>query len=194
MDGMRLLAVLLIVLMQLPAMAQTPPKKKRLLAIGAVPTSMPSLEQVRHALFVPDQNMAVVFALLAAIVWLCWAAFTLSTLREVVAAIRTRGHGSARPLPRLEWVGRPAAQLVAAVVLLFVSAPGLISATAPSAAAAPAVACGAGADAAHRSSDAGPKAGGNEACACGFTRRLDMAHGPFVSARPGGCHPARWRR
>ena len=38
-------------------------------------------------------------------------------------------------MPRLEWVGRPAAQLVAAVVLLFVSAPVLISATAPSASA-----------------------------------------------------------
>jgi len=111
-----------------------------LFAIGAGPTSVPSLAQVRHALFVPDQNMSVVFAVLAGIVWFCWAAFTLSTLREIVAAIRTRGHGSARPLPRLEWVGRPAAQLVAAVVLLFVSAPGLISATAPSAAAAPLVA------------------------------------------------------
>jgi len=111
-----------------------------LLAIGAAPTSVPSPEQVRHALFVPDQNMTVIFAVLAGIVWFCWAAFTLSTLREITAAIRTRGHGSARPLPRLEWVGRPAAQLVAAVVLLFVSAPALISATAPRAAAAPAVA------------------------------------------------------
>jgi len=111
-----------------------------LVAIGAAPTSVPSLEQVRRALLVPDQSMAVVFAVLAAVVWFCWAAFTLSTFREIAAAIRTRGHGSARPLPRLEWVGRPAAQLVAAVVLLFVSAPGLISATAPTAAAAPAVA------------------------------------------------------
>ena len=120
-----------------------------LVAIGAAPTSVPSLEQVRHALLASDQNMAVVFAVLAAIVWFCWAAFTLSTLREIVAAIRTRGHGSARPLPRLEWVGRPAAQLVAAVVLLFVSAPGLISATAPSAAAAPAVAMAMPATSAH---------------------------------------------
>ena len=106
-----------------------------LVAIGAAPTSVPSLEQVRHALLVQDQNMAVVFAVLAAIVWFCWAAFTLSTVREIAAAIRTRGRGSARPLPALEWVGRPAAQLVAAVVLLFVSAPVFISATAPSASA-----------------------------------------------------------
>jgi LysM repeat protein len=106
-----------------------------LVAIGAAPTSVPSLEQVRHALLVQDQNMAVVFAVLAAIVWFCWAAFTLSTVREIVAAIRTRGRGSARPLPGLEWVGRPAAQLVAAVVLLFVSAPVFISAIAPSASA-----------------------------------------------------------
>src|SRR5665811_2086302 len=111
-----------------------------LVAIGAAPTSVPSLEQVRHALLVQDQNMAVVFAVLAAIVWFCWAAFTVSTVREIAAAIRTRGRGSARPLPPLEWVGRPAAQLVAAVVLLFVAAPGLISATAPTAAASPLVA------------------------------------------------------
>src|ERR1035437_3432057 len=109
-------------------------------AIGAAPTSVPSLDQVRRALFVQDQNMTVVFAVLAAIVWFCWAAFTVSTLREIAAAIVTRGRGSARPLPRLEWVGRPAAQLVAAVVLVFVSAPGLISAPAPTAAAAPVVA------------------------------------------------------
>jgi hypothetical protein len=125
-----------------------------LLAIGAAPTAVPSLEQVRHALLASDQNMAVVFAVLAAIVWFCWAAFTLSTLREIVVAIRTRGHGSARPLPRLEWVGRPAAQLVAAVVLLFISAPGLISATAPSAAAAPAVAITKPATSAHEAAAA----------------------------------------
>src|SRR5680860_592345 len=106
-----------------------------LVAIGAAPTSVPSLGQVRHALLVQDQNMQVVFAVLAAIVWFCWAAFTLSTVREIAAAIRTRGRASARPLPRMEWVGRPAAQLVAAVVLLFVAAPALISVTAPAAAA-----------------------------------------------------------
>ena len=111
-----------------------------LLAIGAAPTSVPSVGHVHHALFVQDQNVAAVFAVLAAVVWFCWAAFTLSTLREIVAAIATHGRGSARPLPRMEWVGRPAAQLVAAVVLVFVSAPGLISATAPTAAAAPVVA------------------------------------------------------
>src|SRR5664280_2347293 len=111
-----------------------------LVAIGAAPTSVPSLDQVRRAVLVQDQNMTVVFAVLAAIVWFCWAAFTVSTLQEIGAAIATRGRGSARPLPRLEWVGRPAAQLVAAVVLVFVSAPGLISATTPSAAAAPVVA------------------------------------------------------
>src|ERR1019366_10751898 len=60
--------------------------------------------------------------------------------REIAAAIATRGRRSARPLPKMEWVARPAAQLVAAVVLLFVSAPGLISVTTPSAAASPVVA------------------------------------------------------
>ena len=111
-----------------------------LVVIGAAPTSVPSLEQARHALLTPDPNMAVVFAVLAGVVWFCWAAFTVSTVREIAAAIRTRGRGSASPLPHLEWVGRLAAQLVAAVVLLFVAAPGLISATAPTAAASPLVA------------------------------------------------------
>src|SRR5665811_1531378 len=88
--GLAAAAVLLATVVGVPAL---------LLAIGAAPTSMPSPEQVRHALFVPDQNMAVVFAVLAAIVWFCWAAFTLSAAREIVAAIRTRGHASARPTP-----------------------------------------------------------------------------------------------
>jgi nucleoid-associated protein YgaU len=105
-----------------------------LVAIGAAPTSVPSLGQLRRALLVQDQNMAVVVVVLGAVAWFCWAAFTLSTLREIAAAIATRGASSARPLPKVEWVGRPAAQLVAAVVLVFVAAPGLISATAPAAA------------------------------------------------------------
>src|SRR5674476_116631 len=130
-EGLAAALVLLLAVAGVPAL---------LVAIGAAPTSVPSLDQVRRALFVQDQNMTVVFAVLAAIAWFCWAAFTLSTFREIAAAIATRGRGSARPLPRLEWVGRPAAQLVAAVVLVFVSAPGLISATTPSAVAAPVVA------------------------------------------------------
>jgi hypothetical protein len=111
-----------------------------LVAIGAAPTSVPSLDQVRRAVFVQDQNLTVVFAVLAAVAWFCWAAFTVSTVREIAAAIATRGRRSARPLPKMEWVARPAAQLVAAVVLVFVSAPGLISATTPTAAASPVVA------------------------------------------------------
>src|SRR5665811_2256141 len=130
-EGLAAALVLLLAVAGVPAL---------LVAIGAAPTSVPSLDQVRRALFVQDQNMTVVFAVLAAVVWFCWAAFTVSTFREIAAAIATRGRGSARPLPRLEWVGRPAAQLVAAVVLVFVSAPGLISATTPSAVAAPVVA------------------------------------------------------
>src|SRR5664280_1675169 len=130
-EGLAAALVLLLAVAGVPAL---------LIAIGGAPTSVPSLDQVRRALFVQDQNMTVVFAVLAAIVWFCWAAFTVSTLREIAAAIATRGRGSARPLPRLEWVGRPAAQLVAAVVLVFVSAPGLISATSPTGVAAPVVA------------------------------------------------------
>jgi nucleoid-associated protein YgaU len=130
-QGLSAALVLLLAVVGVPAL---------LFAIGAAPTSVPSLGQVRSALGSQDQNMSVVFAVLAAVVWFCWAAFTVSTLREIGAAIATRGAASARPLPKLEWVGRPAAQLVAAVVLVFVAAPVLISATAPSAAAAPLVA------------------------------------------------------
>src|SRR5674476_712187 len=130
-EGLAAALVLLAAVAGVPAL---------LVAIGAAPTSLPSLGQVRHALLVQDQNMAVVFGVLAAVAWFSWAAFTVSTVREIVAAIATRGRGSARPLPRMEWIARPAAQLVAAVVLVFVSAPGLISATAPTAAAAPVVA------------------------------------------------------
>jgi len=86
-----------------------------LVAIGAAPTSAPSLGQLRRVLLDQDQNMAVVFVVLAAVVWFCWAAFTVSTLREIASAISTRGRSSARPWPKMEWVGRPAAQLVAAV-------------------------------------------------------------------------------
>src|SRR5450759_4107051 len=130
-EGLAAALVLLLAVAGVPAL---------LVAIGAAPTSAPSLDQVRRALFASDPNMTVVFAVLAAVVWFCWAAFTLSTLREIGAAIATRGRGSARPLPKMEWFGRPAAQLVAAVVLVFVSAPGIISATTPSAVAAPVVA------------------------------------------------------
>ena len=130
-QGLSAALVLLLAVVGVPAL---------LFAIGAAPTSVPSLGQVRSALGSQDQNMSVVFAVLAAVVWFCWAAFTVSTLREIGAAIATRGAASARPLPKLEWVGRPAAQLVAAVVLVFVAAPVLISATAPRAAAAPLVA------------------------------------------------------
>jgi nucleoid-associated protein YgaU len=162
--GLAAAVVLLATVVGVPAL---------LVAIGAAPTSVPSLEQTRHALLASDQNMAVVFGVLAAIVWFCWAAFTLSTLREVVATIRTRGHGSARPLPRLEWIGRPAAQLVAAVVLLFVSAPGLISATAPSAAAAPAVAMAMPASRVHESAVIANATGGHQKAATYTVQRRD---------------------
>src|SRR5665647_1217637 len=95
-EGLAAALVLLLAVAGVPAL---------LIAIGAAPTSVPSLDQVRRALLVQDQNMTVVFAVLAAIAWFCWAAFTLSTFREIAAAIATRG----RDLPRRrQGEGRPA--------------------------------------------------------------------------------------
>jgi nucleoid-associated protein YgaU len=130
-QGLSAALVLLLAVAGVPAL---------MIGIGAVPTSVPSLDQVRQSLLSPDPNMAVLFAVLAGVVWFCWAAFTLATAREIWAAIATRGRRGARPLPKLDWVGRPAAQLVAAVVLVFVTAPILINVSAPTATAAPLVA------------------------------------------------------
>src|SRR5664280_3206755 len=86
-EGLAAALVLLLAVAGVPAL---------LIAIGGAPTSVPSLDQVRRALFVQDQNMTVVFAVLAAIAWFCWAAFTASTLREIAAAIATAGRDRSR--------------------------------------------------------------------------------------------------
>jgi len=109
-----------------------------LVRIGAFPTSVPDLPDVWRALTGPDTSGRAVFAVLAAIVWLLWAAFTTSALREIGAAFRTRGHRPVRPVrpvAGLTWAARPAALLVTAIVAMFVAAP-LLAATAPHAAAA----------------------------------------------------------
>jgi LysM repeat protein len=109
-----------------------------LVGIGAFPDSVPDLPTVWRALTGPDTSGRAVFAVLAAIVWLLWAAFTTSVLREIGAAFRTRGHRPVRPVrpvAGLTWSARPAALLVTAIVAMFVAAP-LLAATAPHAAAA----------------------------------------------------------
>jgi nucleoid-associated protein YgaU len=178
-EGLAAALVLLLAVAGVPAL---------LIAIGGAPTSVPSLDQVQQLLFVQDQNMTVVFAVLAAIAWFCWAAFTVSTLREIAAAIATRGRGSARPLPRLEWVGRPAAQLVAAVVLVFVSAPGLISATTPRAAAAPVVAT---ATRATPRAATHPQGGTHSAVTYADTTYTEVPHAAATDPTPGRVDAAR---
>jgi len=105
-----------------------------LIRVGALPSSVPDLSSVWRAATGPDTSGRAVFAVLAALVWLLWAAFTISVLREIGAAIRTRGHRPVRPVPGLTWSARPAALLVTAIVAMFVAAP-LLAATAPQAAA-----------------------------------------------------------
>jgi len=107
-----------------------------LVRIGAIPTTVPSLTGIWEGLSRPDlTGQGGVFVVLAILTWGCWATFTLSLLREIPAAVRSRGQRAARPLPGLSWSARPAALLVAAIVAMFVAAP-LLTAAAPVAAAA----------------------------------------------------------
>jgi len=106
-----------------------------LLKIGAFPTTVPTLTRIWEGLSRPDlTGQGGVFVVLAILTWGCWAAFTLSLLREIPAAVRSRGQRAARPLPGLSWSARPAALLVAAIVAMFFAAP-LLTAAAPAAAA-----------------------------------------------------------
>ena len=110
-----------------------------LLRIGAFPTSIPDPSTLWRAATGPDLTGHGVFVVLAALVWVGWAWFTLSVLRETGAAIRSRGRRPTRAPRRV--LGRtsrgvqPAGILVAAIVAMFVSAP-LLAAGAPPAAAA----------------------------------------------------------
>jgi nucleoid-associated protein YgaU len=106
-----------------------------LIRIGAFPTSIPEPSTLWRAAIGPDLTGRGVFVVLAALVWIGWAWFTLSVLRETAAAIRTRGRRPARRPGRGSWSVQPAAILVAAIVAMFVTAP-LLAAGAPPAAAA----------------------------------------------------------
>ena len=106
-----------------------------LVKIGAFPGAVPTPSGIWEAVSRPDlTGQGGVFVVLAILIWGCWAAFTLSLLREIPPAIRSRGQRAARPLPGLSWSARPAALLVGAIVAVFVAAP-LLTAAAPFAAA-----------------------------------------------------------
>ena len=104
--------------------------------IGAIPTAIPDPSTVWQALITPDRSGRAVFVVLAALTWTCWGTFTVSVVREVAAAIHSRGRRPAPPVPGLGWSARPAAVLVGAVVAMIMAAP-VATMTAPPAAAAP---------------------------------------------------------
>ncbi len=106
-----------------------------LVRIDAFPSSVPDPGAVWRAAIGPDLSGRAVFTVLAALVWLGWAWFTLSVLRETFAAIASRGRRPARTPRRMSWSVQPAAILVAAIVAIFVSTP-LLAAGAPPALAA----------------------------------------------------------
>jgi len=106
-----------------------------LVRIGAFPTSVPDPATLWQAAIGPDLSGRAAFTVMAALVWIGWASFSLSVLRELGAAIRSRGRRPARQVRGLAVPGRPAAYLVTAIVAMFVAAP-LLSAAAPPAAAA----------------------------------------------------------
>jgi nucleoid-associated protein YgaU len=124
--GMAALVTLLAVLAGVPLL---------MVAIGAVPHSVPSTHDVWIRISSRDDNGRVLFAVFALIVWVCWAAFLIATAREVAAAIASRGARPAREVRGLRFMSRPAANLVAAVAALFVAAPAALTAAAPHAAA-----------------------------------------------------------
>ena len=104
--------------------------------IGAIPTAIPDPSTVWQALITPDRSGRAVFVVLAALTWTCWGTFTASVVREVAAAIHSRGRRPAPPVRGLSWSARPAAVLVGAVVAMIMAAP-VATMTAPPAAAAP---------------------------------------------------------
>ena len=104
--------------------------------IGAIPTAIPDPSTVWQALITPDRSGRAVFVVLAALTWTCWGTFTASVVREVAAAIHSRGRRPAPPVRGLGWSARPAAVLVGAVVAMIMAAP-VATMTAPPAAAAP---------------------------------------------------------
>ena len=116
-----------------------------LFRVGAFPSTVPDLPAMWLAATRPDTGNRAVFAVLAVLVWLAWASFTISVLREIAAAIRTRGRRPARPMRGLTWSARPAEILVAAIIAVFVTAPLIGAAATPATAGTAAIAAPSGA-------------------------------------------------
>lgn len=90
-----------------------------LAAMDLVPSVLPSLDQVRTALTTRDDGQ-LLRVVLGAVAWACWFLFTAATVAEFSALVRAR---PAPSLPGLRAFQRPAAALVAAVVLGLAAAP-----------------------------------------------------------------------
>ncbi|WP_295695406.1 LysM peptidoglycan-binding domain-containing protein [Lapillicoccus sp.] len=104
------------------------------LAGNPVPTSVPTLDQLRSALTTPDDGTLALGAI-TLIAWVAWAVLAVSILLEIGS--RLRGAPAVR-LPGLNLPQLAARQLVAAAALLFVvvpASPALTPATAATSAA-----------------------------------------------------------
>jgi nucleoid-associated protein YgaU/DNA-binding SARP family transcriptional activator len=74
-----------------------------------LPDTIPTLRELGHALTSPDDG-TILFAFLAAIGWIAWAAFTLSVVLEIVAGLRRVSAPSIPLLGSAQWA---ASRLVA---------------------------------------------------------------------------------
>jgi nucleoid-associated protein YgaU len=97
-----------------------------LTALGTVPSRVPSIGAVSHALTTRDDGQ-LLGRVLAAGVWACWALFTASVLSEAAGALRRR---PAWKIPKLGGFQRPASRLIAVIVLGFTLAPLAVTAAA----------------------------------------------------------------
>lgn len=104
--GLGSLLVLLALLVGVPVL---------LVAVDAFPTALPTLHEVWQSMTTRD-NGTVLFVVLSAGVWLCWALFALATVQEAWAVLRGRQAHQVRGFSPFQ---RPAAGLVMGVAVLF---------------------------------------------------------------------------
>ncbi|MFZ0158698.1 MAG: LysM peptidoglycan-binding domain-containing protein, partial [Kineosporiaceae bacterium] len=100
-----------------------------LIVLGAYPHTVATGSQVVATLTQRDTG-PLLQAVLTLLVWLTWALFALATIREGLAAVRSRGAAVASPFTGLGAVSVPAAYLVHTALALFVVSPVLLTATA----------------------------------------------------------------
>ncbi|TWP34454.1 LysM peptidoglycan-binding domain-containing protein [Leekyejoonella antrihumi] len=114
---------------------------------GLLPRHVPGPAGMWADLATRDQSGGVLVGVLLLVGALAWAGFTVAVIRELAAAMRTRGARAADPMRGLEWSARPAAALVGAVMLMVLTTVGptttVSAAPLPAAAGQPTVATGA---------------------------------------------------